>query len=111
MARATLSVTLAALFLGACLAVSSGVVSAANSCKKGCKSQLAACIAGIKATKTACLAAAGDKPAKKACKQAFATNKKAAKAVCKTGCPTPDTAPPSPTPCSPSGAFLDSSSF
>lgn len=111
MARVTLSATLAALFLGACLVVPAGVANAANACKKGCHSQLKACIDGIKATKTSCLAAATDKTGKKSCKQAFAASKQAAKASCKTGCPTPDTTPPSPSPCSPSGAFLDSSSF
>ncbi len=110
MTRATLSATLATLFLGACLVMSSGVVKAANQCKKDCGVNKKACVGTAKTALTACkTAAATDKIAKKACKDAFKLAKKNAKTNCKTDC-VDKTATPRANPCSPSGAFLDASS-
>lgn len=109
MTRATLSATLATLFLGTCLIVSSGVVGAANECKKACNGNRKTCVAAAKQEFLTCKGAATTKDEKKACKLEFATTKKNSKANCKADC-VDKTATPRANPCSPSGAFLDESS-
>src|SRR5260370_8099 len=104
MARATVTAMLATLFLGAALVISSGVVGAANECKKACNPLKKECFTAAKADFVACKQSAADKTAKKQCKTDFVTAKKAATTYCKTTCKDKTATPTNPVPCSPSGA-------
>lgn len=110
MTRATLS-GIVAVALGTCLALAPRLAVAAKPCKDQCKADIQTCRTNIANLVTACVTGADtDKVARKACKK-FG---KKAKRACKKG--STDTNLPqgcdaAQEPCSPSGAFLDGSSF